>query len=176
MDSTQPAEAPLRQTWGGPPRRRDRTLTAEAGYLLLDRAPYGVLAMSSPDGQPYAVPMSFGRDGQKLYFHSAPEGRKLELIRTNPRAVLCVAECGPAIPADTACATTLPYRSALVFGLLREVSSPAEKAAGLAAVCRAHGIEPPGSGDPGWQAYWARAERTVVLALDIEQVTVKGRA
>lgn len=176
MDSTQPAEAALRYAWGGPPRRRDRTLTTEAGYLLLDRAPYGVLAMSSPDGQPYAIPMSFGRYGQKIYFHSAPEGRKLEIIRANPRAVLCVAESGPAIGGETACATTLPYRSALVFGSLREVSSPAEKAAGLAAVCRAHGIKTPAGGDPEWQAYWARAERTVVLALDIEQVTVKGRA
>jgi hypothetical protein len=131
--------------------------------------------MSSPDGQPYAVPMNFGRDGRTVYFHCAREGRKLEVIRANPRAVLCVAESGPPIRGETACATSLPYRSVLAFGALREVSSPAEKATGLAAICRANGVNAPSEGQPGWPAFWTQAGRTVVLALEIEHMTVKGR-
>ena len=30
------------------------------------------------DNQPYVVPLNFGYDGQRLYFHSAQKGMKIE--------------------------------------------------------------------------------------------------
>ena len=37
------------------------------------------------DGQPYIVPLNFGYDGRFLYFHAAPEGRKIDIIKRNNR-------------------------------------------------------------------------------------------
>ncbi len=37
------------------------------------------------DGQPYVVPLSFGYDGEYLYFHAAREGRKIDIIKRNSR-------------------------------------------------------------------------------------------
>jgi len=37
------------------------------------------------DGQPYAVPLNFGYDGRFIYFHAAPEGRKIDIIKKNNR-------------------------------------------------------------------------------------------
>jgi uncharacterized protein len=37
------------------------------------------------DGQPYIVPLNFGYDGRFLYFHAAPEGRKIDIIKKNNR-------------------------------------------------------------------------------------------
>jgi len=34
---------------------------------------------------PYIVPVSFGYQDSCLYFHSAPEGRKMDILRLNPR-------------------------------------------------------------------------------------------
>jgi uncharacterized protein len=41
------------------------------------------LAMVDQD-KPYVVPLSFGYDGAHIYFHSALEGRKIEVLRKNP--------------------------------------------------------------------------------------------
>ena len=32
------------------------------------------------DGEPYIVPVSFGYDGEAVYFHTAPEGKKIDFI------------------------------------------------------------------------------------------------
>ena len=37
------------------------------------------------DGEPYLVPLSFGYDGEALYFHTAPKGKKIDCIDANPR-------------------------------------------------------------------------------------------
>ena len=37
------------------------------------------------EGQPYVVPLNFGYDGGFLYFHAAPEGRKIDIIKRNRR-------------------------------------------------------------------------------------------
>lgn len=37
------------------------------------------------NGQPYVVPLNFGYDGRFLYFHAAPEGRKIDIINKNNR-------------------------------------------------------------------------------------------
>lgn len=164
-----------RALWGGPPRRADRMLTAEAGWELLDRVGHGVLALATPDGTPYAVPMTFGRDGRTLFFHSAPGGRKLDILRRNPEAVLCVADVGEPETGQSACDTTLTYRSALAFGRLVEVGDPTEKLAGLKAICSAHGVPVPAEGDAAWADFRRSAGRTTVLRLDVEQISAKGR-
>ncbi|NMC96524.1 MAG: pyridoxamine 5'-phosphate oxidase family protein, partial [Deltaproteobacteria bacterium] len=42
------------------------------------------LAMSDDD-QPYIIPLNFGYDGFCLYFHAAPEGRKIDILKRNNR-------------------------------------------------------------------------------------------
>jgi nitroimidazol reductase NimA-like FMN-containing flavoprotein (pyridoxamine 5'-phosphate oxidase superfamily) len=36
------------------------------------------------EGRAYIVPMNFGYDGESLYFHSASEGRKIDVLRRSP--------------------------------------------------------------------------------------------
>jgi nitroimidazol reductase NimA-like FMN-containing flavoprotein (pyridoxamine 5'-phosphate oxidase superfamily) len=45
-----------------------------------------VCRLGLSDGEePYIVPLCFGYDGETLYFHSAPEGKKLDILRNNSR-------------------------------------------------------------------------------------------
>lgn len=37
------------------------------------------------NGVPYIVPMNFGYKDNSLYFHCAPEGKKLDIIKSSPR-------------------------------------------------------------------------------------------
>lgn len=37
----------------------------------------------SKDDKPYLIPISFGYDGKKIYFHTAMEGKKIDIIEFN---------------------------------------------------------------------------------------------
>ncbi len=67
-------------------RRADKEFM-DPGQLgrVLKETSYMTLAMSR-GGEPYLVSLSHGYDEDRncLYFHSAPEGKKLEYMRANP--------------------------------------------------------------------------------------------
>lgn len=52
---------------------------------VLDRAEVLSLAMSTPDGYPYVIPIRFGRENDVIYVHSSLNGQKTEIIKANPR-------------------------------------------------------------------------------------------
>lgn len=79
------------------------------------------------DGLAYIVPLCFGYDGACLYFHSAPEGRKLDLLRRNPRVCVEFDAVDSLVPAATACGWTIRYRSVIGTGQGDLVEDPAEK-------------------------------------------------
>ena len=64
-------------------RRKDREMDRSFGLTVIDRSRFGILAMVDR-GRPYAIPLSLVREGDALYFHSAPEGRKTEVFQQNP--------------------------------------------------------------------------------------------
>lgn len=53
---------------------------------ILSMTRVGRLATVGLDGFPYITPVNFVHLDGKIYFHSAPEGEKLDNIRENPRA------------------------------------------------------------------------------------------
>ena len=71
-------------------RRKEREVT-DAGEIreILDECKVCRLGLSDEDGI-YMVPMNYGyreQDGKLiLYFHGAKEGKKVEMIRKDPRA------------------------------------------------------------------------------------------
>lgn len=162
--------------WYRAPRRNDRAMDRAAALALLDESLHGVLAMADAAGRPYAVPLSYGREGDRIFFHCAADGQKLDVLRANPQAVLCVTDAGAVRPGGFPCATSVRYRSVLVFGRVGEVTDPAGKLAALGVICRHHGIHVPPPGTPAAAAYEATASRTVVLALEVEHVSGKARA
>ena len=80
------------------------------------------------DGQPYVVPLSFGYDGEALYFHTAPEGKKIEYFQSNPQ-VCFQFECGVELRRDpvTACKWTFTFESVIGYGRVAELLEPADK-------------------------------------------------
>lgn len=101
-------------------RRKDRILDDEAARELLRQGEYGFLGMCSPEGYGYGIPLSFvyrreGDGTEAIYFHSAPEGHKLDAVAANPRVSFCVVGDTEVMPYTTA------YESVHVFGRIAEV-------------------------------------------------------
>ena len=112
-------------------RRSDRELR-DPGQLLevIDACKVFRLAMAA-EGRPYLVPLNFGyayEGGQfEFYFHSALQGRKLDLLRQNPQ-VCSELDCGHAlVPADLPCGYSYRYASVIGEGTVELVEEPARK-------------------------------------------------
>ena len=65
---------------------------------------------------PYIVPVNFVMRDNHLYFHSAPEGRKIEIIKNNNQVCFEVEDAVSVVPGDSACSWGTKYLSVIGFG------------------------------------------------------------
>lgn len=148
-------------------RRHDREITdRQAIDEILRAAQVCRIALCDGD-RPYIVPMNFGLDGNRLYFHCASEGRKLDVIRRNPQAGFEVDIDHHLVRGESACHWGCGYRSVVGFGRIRRVDDPSEKLHGLQTVMRHYGGE-------GCRFSEDAVERVTVLCLEILEVTGKA--
>ena len=123
-------------------RRNDREITDSREILsIVNECKVIRLAMLDEQGLPYIIPLNFGyrfADGVfTFYCHSAREGRKLELLRRDPR-VSFEMDCRGALDEhDVACQCGYGYYYASVIGSgTAELIEGAEKLDALSALMR----------------------------------------
>ena len=104
-------------------RRKRQMLSEDDCKIILREGTSGVLALSGDDGYPYAVPLSYVYDGEKIFFHCAKSGHKLDAIRRNPKASFCVIGQDKVVPEEY----TTYYRSVIAFGTVRILEDDREK-------------------------------------------------
>ncbi|SFN78322.1 hypothetical protein SAMN05660284_02248 [Formivibrio citricus] len=150
-----------------PVRRQDRETGAEEAESLLAGCLYGVLATTSADGQPYAVPLSYVFHAGNIYFHCAPEGQKLDNIQANPAVSFCVVGHVKTLPGKF----STEYESAVVFGAAEEIHGD-EKQEALLKILEKYSPDH----IPQGQKYIAGMfERTAVVRIAIRHLTGKAR-
>lgn len=152
-----------------PIRRKDRILNDTDARALLERGEYGFLATVGEDGLPYGVPLSYVLLNDKIYIHSAMNGRKLNNIRFCNQVSLTVV--GDTKPVYANNFTTL-YESVMVFGAMREVTDADEKFQALYALAAKY---LPDHLDKAEAEIRASFSRTAVYCLRIEQTTGKAK-
>ena len=104
---------------------------------VMDKAPYMTVSMTDTNGMPYSVPLSLVRTNDNtFYFHCALEGKKLDILRTNPHVCLtAVSKCKPTVgPKDGS--FTLEFKSAIALGQAEMVTDDTEKREALRAICQ----------------------------------------
>lgn len=116
-------------------RRADRERDRAFAYEVIDRCAYGTAAFFTGTRDPYCIPLSLVRLGDDLYFHCAFQGRKLELLRADPRVCACFVTGAEPIYLPEKNEYTTYYKSAVVSGTAFEVTGPAQKKAALRALC-----------------------------------------
>ncbi len=93
-------------------RRKRQALGAEEIRRILERNTCGVLAVTGEEGFPYAVPLSYTAQGDKIYFHCAKTGHKVDAIRQNAKVSFCVVDQDQIVPEKY----TTYFRSVIAFG------------------------------------------------------------
>ena len=99
-------------------RRKNQVLSSEECIQVLKRATSGVLAVSGDDDYPYAVPLSYGYHNNKIYFHGAKTGHKLDAMARNEKVSFCVIDQDQIVQEEY----TTYFRSVIVFGRARVMS------------------------------------------------------
>jgi nitroimidazol reductase NimA-like FMN-containing flavoprotein (pyridoxamine 5'-phosphate oxidase superfamily) len=108
-------------------RRKDRAIYDHKEMEdLLNRMPVGRLAMVTADG-PYVLPVNYLYADGNIYFHSSPEGRKMDAFQQNPQVCFLVDEVGPQVTFDRGCGFSQIYQSVMCFGTSEWVKDEAEK-------------------------------------------------
>ena len=115
--------------------RREQEVT-DPGRIreILDKSKVVHIGMADGD-EPYVVPMNYGytlEDGKlTFYVHGAKWGRKLDVIRANPK-VFCTLECD-VVPfdGDIACRYGTTYASVMGLGKAEVLEDVEEKKKGL---------------------------------------------
>lgn len=133
-----------------------------------------VLRLAMIDGaRPYVVPLNYGYqmhgDRATFYFHSAHQGRKLDLLRRNPN--VCVElDCGHKLTSggDVACRYGYCYQCVIAQGIAVELTEPAQKAEALKILMRCQT-------ERDFSITEAQAEAVSVWRIDVTQLSAKAR-
>ena len=97
-------------------RRKDREITDKKAIEdIILRSKICKLAMC--DGNmPYIVPLCFGFKDNTLYFHSALQGKKIDILKKNPNVCFEFEIFTQIIKSSAACRWGIKYRSVIGFG------------------------------------------------------------
>ncbi|MDR3304163.1 MAG: pyridoxamine 5'-phosphate oxidase family protein [Treponema sp.] len=116
-------------------RRTDRAITSLNDKMAVIQQCKVCRLGLSDDDQPYIVPLNYGYsldDGAlTLYFHSANEGKKLDIIRKNDKACFEIDCEHTLIEGETPCTHGFAFKSVIGFGKIIVVAAKEEKRYGL---------------------------------------------
>ena len=148
-------------------RRRDREIGTHEAIELLLNCEYGVLSTVGQDSQPYGVPLNYVYEGNRIYFHSALTGHKLENIQNNPKVSFCVVGKTRVLPEKF----STEYESAVAFGGASEIQG-SERNKALTLLLEKYA---PDLIEEGKQYIEQKEHATRVIKIDIEHISGKAR-
>ena len=152
--------------------KRERQVTDEKQILhILDTAKVLHLGLAVND-EPYVVPMNYGytmEDGKLvLYLHSAVRGKKLDMIRANPR-VFFELDCDLApFEGQKPCQYGLVYSSVMGRGTASIVDDVEEKMKAMPILMKTQTQK-----DFDFRDEWVSI--VAVIRIDVEEYTAKHR-
>ncbi len=151
-------------------RRKDKEITdkSEIEDILLT-AMVGRLGTCA-NGIPYITPMNFTYDKEtsKIFLHCANEGRKLENIKNSPNVCFEVEEVKEVIVKQPTCASSVAYRSVIMFGIIKTLSDLNAKNYALLKLADKYAPQ-----NPKAPFSDAMLNRTHVLEIEIREITAK---
>lgn len=115
----------------------------------------------------YIIPVNFAYSDGKLYIHSAPQGRKIQILSENKHITFEMELIHRLVKSEIACGWTEHFRSLMGRGVAEIVTDPALKTKGLNLIMRKYGFE----GELKYEA--GPLSRMILIVINILSVTAK---
>ena len=151
-------------------RRKDREIKDHSELESIIGAAYVCRLAMSEDDRPYIVPLCFGYKDGNLYFHSAGEGKKLEVLGVNSSVCFEMDIDHELVRANLPCDSEMKYRSVIGFGRASFVNELEEKRMALDTITR-HYSE--GNAEGSYVYPEQKLANTVIIKVTIESLTGK---
>ena len=170
-------------------RRKDRQMPPNFAHQVIDKAQYGVVSMIDGENT-YSVPLSIVRSGDVLYFHSAKQGRKVDVLARNAN-VTVVFVGDKRVPEnyssdeleemnkDASMAVklisnvfTTEFESTIVTGVAKLVDNEEEKITAMRLICEKY---TPDKMEYFDTAITAGLNRTNVYKVEMESISAKRK-
>ncbi|MBS5144608.1 MAG: pyridoxamine 5'-phosphate oxidase family protein [Butyricicoccus pullicaecorum] len=148
-------------------RRYQQLLSQEESVEILRAGASGVLAVQGDNDYPYTIPLNYIYSGNKLYFHCAKAGHKLDAIQRQPKVSFCVISEDKIVPEEY----TTYFRSVIVFGKAHILTDESEIKSAINALAMKYS---PNDTEENRQKVIAREWKPLCMfVLEIEHMTGK---
>ena len=146
--------------------KEENQLSQSQSIEILTEAQYGVLALHGDDDYPYTVPLNYAYSENRIYFHGAPEGHKVDASRRNDKVSFCAVTRSEIIPEAYNCL----YASAVAFGRIQIITDEAEKKHALELIIDKYSSSFRENGRKYMQSSW---DDVATFVIDLEHITGK---
>lgn len=147
-------------------RRSDKQITDPAELETILRSSEICHLSMVDDGKPYVVPMNFGYENSALYFHSAPEGRKIDVLESNPHVCFSIIARNILVKGEKACSWTAKYTSVIGTGKAFIVDDRAGKEEGLSILMKQYS-------DEDYKFSGENLDGVVIIRVEVVEMTGK---
>jgi hypothetical protein len=120
----------------------------------------------SEEGRPYVVPLCFGYKDNIVYFHSAREGIKLDILKQNNKVCIEFDIDHEIVEADDACGWGMKYQSVIGFGKGSIIDDLEKKRKALDIIMQQYSRS-------SYEFPDSKVKKTVIIKVEIEHMTGK---
>lgn len=147
-------------------RRKKQLLSEQETLRVLEEGKTGIVGVLGDDGYPYTVPINYVLLEDKIYFHSAKKGHKVDAIAKEPKVSMTVVEKDDVVSREF----TTYFRSIQLFGKAYVVEDEAERNVAFRALCEKFS----GADMDRYDEIMSKeADAAAIVRIDIEHITGK---
>lgn len=120
-------------------RRKEKEITDKAIMeKILDSSEVCRIGLVD-NGEAYIVPVNYASRDGIIYFHSAPQGKKMDILRKNNKVTFEIEYPGEIMAAETPCEWSAKYRSVMGHGTIETEEEPDAKRKAMDLIMRKYG-------------------------------------
>lgn len=118
-------------------------------------------------GLPYILPFNYGYKDNSIYIHCARDGKKIDLLKSNPIVCFEIEDEAEIIKNEKACRWSTSYRSIVGYGKIEILNDFAQKQKGLEIIMSHNGAPRLNEFEP------KQVDSVLILKLSIDSLTGK---
>ncbi len=156
-------------------RRKDRELSEDEAFDIVENTPHAVIATTDASGTPYAVQITPVLSGDVIYFHTSadPNGRRTQNLLQNPKVSLCYTGYSSIAHEDVPRNFSVNYASAVVAGHASLVTDEDERKRAAFAIMQHH--TPEASPEDMEKYYVMMNQGIAIWKVSIDAISGKAR-